>query len=74
MTAGEPGERVRVNGTWRALADRTVDDVCRELGVDPARPGVAVAVNEEIVPRVRWKETRLRAGDVVEIVGATQGG
>jgi sulfur carrier protein len=43
-----------------------------EAGV-PAR-GVAVAVDEEVVPRTRWEATRLRAGARVEVVSAIQGG
>jgi sulfur carrier protein len=43
-----------------------------ELGVETA--GVAVALNEAVVPRRRWTETPLRDGDAVEIIHAVQGG
>ncbi|MEJ5256551.1 MAG: sulfur carrier protein ThiS [Acidimicrobiales bacterium] len=36
--------------------------------------GVAVALNEEVVPRSTWSETSLCAGDRVEVLGAAQGG
>lgn len=36
--------------------------------------GVAVAVNEEMVPRSAWPATRLHAGDRVEMLEARQGG
>lgn len=46
-----------------------------ELRLDDPRPhGVAVAVNEEVVPRAAWPEWRLADGDAVEIVTAVQGG
>lgn len=38
------------------------------------RRGVAVAVNEEVVPRSAWDTTPLDAGDRVEILRAAQGG
>ena len=38
------------------------------------RKGVAVAVNDEVVPRSRWDATALRDHDRVEILTASQGG
>ncbi len=39
-----------------------------------APPGVAVAVNGEVVRRANWAAVRLADGDTVEIVKALQGG
>ena len=36
--------------------------------------GVAVAVNDEVVPRAAWPAHELRAQDRVTIIRATQGG
>ncbi len=36
--------------------------------------GVAVALNGEVAPRSRWDSIALRAGDVVDVVTAKQGG
>jgi sulfur carrier protein len=36
--------------------------------------GIAVAVNEAVVPRGDWAQTRLRPGDRVEVLRAAQGG
>jgi len=36
--------------------------------------GIAVAVNGEVVPRSRWPEVALRAGDRVEVLRAVGGG
>jgi sulfur carrier protein len=66
---------VQVNGAARELpAGATVADLLRQLGVDPQRPGTAVARNAEVVRRAEWTTTRLRAGDRVEVLGAMQGG
>lgn len=71
-----------VNGAEQPLGD---DVTLRTLvaeqvpgavpGHGDGRPrGVAVAINETIVPRGAWDTTDLRSGDHVEIVTAVQGG
>ncbi|MBK5223258.1 MAG: sulfur carrier protein ThiS [Acidimicrobiia bacterium] len=42
--------------------------------VEEDAKGVAVAVNEEVVPRSQWPETSLHDGDRIEILEAHQGG
>lgn len=66
---------VTLNGEPREVeAGARVVDLLRSLGHDPQRPGVAVAVNGEIVGRGSWADTTLSDGDRVELVGAVQGG
>jgi sulfur carrier protein len=60
---GEPSELQR--GT-------TVADVVALLGRGPR--GLAVAVNEEVVPRTRWSATTLQERDRVEVLTAAAGG
>ena len=43
-------------------------------GLGKGRRGVAVAVNDEVVPRSRWDSTALSDDDRVEILTASQGG
>ena len=38
------------------------------------KPGIAIAVNESVVPRKDWSEFILKEGDIVLIIKATQGG
>lgn len=45
-----------------------------ELGVAADTAGVAVAVNDVVVPRPEWEQTRLATGDRVEVVRPVQGG
>jgi sulfur carrier protein len=62
-----------VNGAPREVADgATVASVVAE--VSPTVSGVAVALNEEVVRRVLWDETRLREADRIEVLTAVQGG
>jgi sulfur carrier protein len=67
--------RVTVNGAGRELHDgATVADVAALLGVRPGEPGVAVALDDAVVPGSDWTTTRVPHGASVEIVRATAGG
>lgn len=62
-----------VNGVATAgVNDVTVALLVGTLGRDGR--GIAVAVNEEVVPRSRWDLTIVLDGDRVEILTAAQGG
>jgi sulfur carrier protein len=67
--------RVVVNGRPTDLAEgATVADVVAALGHDPSRPGVAVAVDREVVRRPAWRSTTLHEDQEVEVLTAVQGG
>ncbi len=62
-----------VNGENRsAKPGATVIDLLRELGLDSGR--VAIERNLEILPRPKWTETTVEAGDRYEIVQFVGGG
>ncbi|MBV9886328.1 MAG: sulfur carrier protein ThiS [Acidobacteria bacterium] len=64
---------IQVNGETRAaIMDGTVLDLLRELGLEDGR--VAIERNLEILPRQKWKETKVLAGDRYEIVHFVGGG
>jgi sulfur carrier protein len=65
---------VQVNGKKCCVHTRLLRGLMQELGHDPERPGVALAVNDEVVPRARWATWKIHTGDRIEIVGAVQGG
>jgi sulfur carrier protein len=66
---------IRINGHVSAVdANATVADVVRLHGVDEHTSGVAVAVNDTVVPKREWPSRRIAAGDAVEIIRAVQGG
>lgn len=65
--------QVQINGKEAAMPDRsTVASLVDGMGRD--RRGIAVAVNEMVVPLGLWETTRVSGGDRVEILTATQGG
>jgi len=64
---------VTVNGERRQVAaGSTVGDLLADLGRHPRT--VAVEHNGAILPRARYAETPLGAGDRLEIVHFVQGG
>ena len=65
---------MQVNGEERRIAAASVIELLRAEGVDPARRGVAVALNGQVVRRADWADTALSAGDAVEIVKPFAGG
>ena len=65
---------IRVNGVTEALAAATVEALLAEKELDTGARGIAIALNGSVVPRSAWSETKLHAGDNVEIVRARQGG
>lgn len=64
---------VTVNGRELETASGAAVSTLVEEMVGEARM-VAVERNGEIVPRSRWSETPLRAGDRIELVRFVQGG
>ncbi len=66
--------RVTINGQTQDLPeDATVETAVSRFTAAAGR-GVAVAVNDEVVPRADWAATPVRAADRVEILTAVQGG
>ena len=62
-----------VNGETDEVGEATtVTDLVARHRDSPR--GVAVARNEEVVPRSQWPTTIVRAGDRIEILTAAQGG
>ena len=64
--------RVIVNGEQREIASSRVDALLRELEYEGTH--FAIAVNYDVLPKSRWAQTPLQAGDEIEIITPRQGG
>ena len=66
---------IAVNGSLRAVEAPVplIDLLAEIVGPEPP-PGIAVAVNGEVVRRPCWKDVQIADGDSIEIVKAAQGG
>lgn len=66
---------LQLNGEPKTLDtdSLTVAELLERLDITQRR-GVAIAVNNSVVPRSQWDDHALEEGDAVEIIRATQGG
>jgi sulfur carrier protein len=65
---------INLNGAPHHFAGASLIELLAAQAIDHAKPGVAVAINDAIVPRAEWTTAALRPGDVVEIVRPHSGG
>jgi sulfur carrier protein len=49
---------------WEVLAEKKLTQ----------KTGIAVALNQEVIPRSLWSEQKIEENDAVTIITATQGG
>ena len=66
--------QITLNGEQKETGAATVRALLDEQAIDAEARGVAVAVNEAVVPRSAWSDTALAAGDAIEIVKPFRGG
>ncbi len=64
--------KLTINGEAREVAAATVWALLEELGLPPR--ATVVERNREIIDREAYRQTRLSAGDVLELVRLVGGG
>ena len=66
---------ITINGEVLTVKEQMKLNEFVELRLNGKEPrGIAVALNEMIIPKSKWNETALNENDNVEIVHAVQGG
>ena len=65
---------ISVNGKRHPLVERNLACFLRQMMEGDPPQGVAIAVNDAVVPRSQWSQTEIEQGDRLEIVTAVQGG
>jgi sulfur carrier protein len=64
-----------VNGEAKQVdAGATLADLLDTLEMDRTARGIAVAVNDAVIPQPSWHKKALSDGDTIEIIRAVQGG
>ena len=67
--------KIILNGEERIIPrEMNIMELLEEVGVKYREVGLAVAVNEEIVPKSEYKSKVVKEGDKVEIVHLVGGG
>ena len=64
--------RVTINGEARDIAATRIDALLNALEYEGSH--FAIALNFDVLPKSRWAETHLKAGDEIEIITPRQGG
>ncbi len=66
---------IKVNGETKEVSPGlTLHQLLLDLEIDPSRPGIAVAIDQEVIPRTQWEEIEIRPDSEIEIIRAAQGG
>ena len=65
---------ITVNGDPAEVPDGTSLEGLLIRSGHEVRRGLAIAMNGEVVPRGQWASQQVSAGDVVELLSASQGG
>ncbi|GAA0530281.1 sulfur carrier protein ThiS [Chitinophaga japonensis] len=65
---------VLVNNKLYAVQPSTTVAALLQFIQLPSAKGIAIAVNNQVIPKARWEQQTLQAADKVTIIRATQGG
>ncbi len=67
--------KIRLNGEDREVRlNLNIYELLIDLELNPDQSGIAVAVDQEVIPKTKWKKTKLAEYCEVEIIRAVQGG
>lgn len=66
--------QLTINGNIRRLEEaHALAQVLQQLAIETGG-GIAIALNDRVVPRAEWESTAVSDGDRIEIIHAVQGG
>lgn len=66
--------KITLNGRSLDSDRATLQELLASVGIETERPGLAVAVNDVVVPRAGWAGHVLCEGDFIEVITAMAGG
>jgi sulfur carrier protein len=65
--------KLMVNGREHSSSSRNIRELLVEMQLQE-RPGMAVALNDQVIPRAEWSDTALSPDDKITIIIAVAGG
>jgi sulfur carrier protein len=66
---------IKVNSETKEVSPGlTLHQLLLDLEINPSRPGIAVAIDQEVVLRTQWEATEIQPESEIEIIRAAQGG
>ncbi len=67
--------KIIVNGNERDIGEgANLIDLLTQSKLDNDKPGVAVAINNNVISTSEWENIKLKQNDRIEIIRAVQGG
>ena len=65
--------KLTINGKNTLVLSGTLSKVLHEININKNQ-SIAVAVNEEVIQKINWKNCKIKSGDIIEIVHPLKGG
>jgi len=62
-----------VNSEPKQFSGKNISELMQSLNM-PSTNGIALAVNEKVIPKIEWNNFQLNDNDKILIIKATQGG
>ena len=66
-------KKLIINGENTFVISETLSKVLNEINIIK-RQNIAIAVNEEVIAKINWKNYKIKSGDIIEIVQPLKGG
>ncbi len=67
--------KIIINGASKNIFDdASLIDLLTELKISNDKQGMAIALNQDVIPKSKWTLTKIKENDRVEIIQAVQGG
>ena len=66
-------KKLIINGENAFVLSETLSKVLNELDIIKSQ-NLAIAVNEEVIQKINWKNYKIKSGDTIEIVEPLKGG
>ena len=66
-------KKLIINGNNFFILSETLSKVLHEINISRSQ-NLAVAVNEEVIQKINWKNYKIKSGDTIEIVQPLKGG
>lgn len=67
--------KIILNGDSKEIKNReSLQTLLSGLNIPLDGQGVAVCLNEEIIPKLEWQDKILNENDILDVIFATQGG
>ncbi len=63
---------ILLNGAKTVVQENNIFDLMQRINQNA--DGIAVAVNEEVIPKTEWKSFTINENDSILMITATQGG